>query len=116
MQKTPRVKLISVTGIGAGDSRGHGGFVYDRIIQPLLLKTMFEDKDREEALLKASSLDWTIVRPGMLTNGVRTGKYRVLTDLSGVTAGKVSRADVADFILSELNLPHYARMTPLLTY
>ena len=116
MQKTPKLKLISVTGIGAGDSRGHGGFVYDRIIQPLLLKTMFEDKDREEVLLKASPLDWTIVRPGMLTNGAHTGKYRVLTDLSRVTAGKVSRADVADFILSELSMPHYSRMTPLLTY
>ena len=37
MQTVPTVKLISITGIGAGDSRGHGGFLYDRLIQPLLL-------------------------------------------------------------------------------
>ena len=124
MQKAPNVKLISVTGIGAGDSRGHGGFLYDKLIQPLLLKTMFEDKDREEAIIKASTVDWMIVRPGMLTNGAHTGQYRVLTELSGVTAGKISRADVADFILRQLEQPavssssrqSYFRQTPLLTY
>ena len=116
MQKTLNVKLISVTGIGAGDSRGHGGFLYDKLIQPLLLKTMFEDKDREEAIVKASSVEWMIARPGLLTNGVRTGKYRVLTDMNGVTAGKISRADVADFILQQLQHPTYFRQTPLVTY
>lgn len=125
MQKTPNVKLISVTGIGAGDSRGHGGFLYDKLIQPLLLKTIYEDKDREEAIIKASTVDWMIVRPGMLTNGAHTGQYRVLTDMAGVTAGKISRADVADFILRQLEHPTastkisgqaYFKQTPLLTY
>lgn len=57
LQTVPTVKLISVTGMGAGDSRGHGGFLYDKLIQPLLLKSMFEDKDREEAIIKASAVD-----------------------------------------------------------
>lgn len=116
MQTEPSVKLISVTGIGAGDSRGHGGFLYDKLIQPLLLKSMFEDKDREEAIIKASSMDWMIVRPGLLTNGARTGKYRVLTDMNGVTAGKISRDDVADFILQQLQHPTSFKQTPLVTY
>ena len=47
-------RLICVTGVGAGDSRGHGGFLYDRILQPLFMKTVYEDKDRQEALLRAS--------------------------------------------------------------
>jgi putative NADH-flavin reductase len=116
LQKTPHVKFVSVTGIGAGDSRGHGGFFYDKLLQPLLLKEIYNDKDREEAIIKASSADWMIVRPGMLTNGVRTGQYRVLTDMSGVTAGKISRADVADFILSQLAKPTHFKQTPLVTY
>ena len=116
LQKTPNVKFVSVTGIGAGDSRGHGGFFYDKLLLPLLLKEMYNDKDREEAIIKASSADWMIVRPGMLTNGVRTGQYRVLTDMSGVTAGKISRADVADFILDQLAKPKYFKQTPLVTY
>ena len=82
----------------------------------MLLKTIYEDKDREEVTIKASNADWLIVRPGMLTNGPRTGKYRVLNDLSGVTAGKISRADVADFILRELAAPSQFKRTPLLTY
>ena len=76
-------RLLCVTGIGAGDSKGHGGFLYDRIFNPLLLKTIYQDKDRQEALIRASGTDWTIVRPGFLTNGPLTGSYRVLTDLKG---------------------------------
>lgn len=116
IQKTPQIKLITVTGIGAGDSRGHGGFIYDKLIQPLLLKTIYEDKDREEAIIKASSANWMIVRPGMLTNGAHTGQYRVLTELNGITAGKISRADVADFILKQLAHPTHFKKTPLVTY
>jgi putative NADH-flavin reductase len=109
------LRLICVTGIGAGDSKGHGGFLYDRLVNPLLLKTIYEDKDRQEALIKASQADWTIVRPGFLTNGPLTGAYRVITDLQGVTAGKIARADVAHFILAELADNRYLRQTPLLT-
>ena len=109
-------KLISVTGIGAGDSRGHGGFLYDKIFQPLLLKIIYEDKDREETEIRASEVDWIIVRPGFLTNGPMLGQYRVLTDLAGVKAGKISRADVAYFILEQLVSPSYLKQTPLITY
>jgi putative NADH-flavin reductase len=108
-------RLVCVTGIGAGDSRGHGGFLYDRIIQPLFMKTVYEDKDRQEAMLRGSDLDWTIVRPGTLTNGPATGLARALTDLSGVTAGKVSRADVAAFIVEHLQTGEFRRTAVLLT-
>jgi len=109
-------RLICVTGIGAGESRGHGGLLYDRLFKPLLLKTIYADKDRQETLIRASEADWTIVRPGFLTNGPLTGKYQVITDLSGVTAGKISRADVAHFILEELAANRYLRQPVLLTY
>ncbi len=109
-------RLICVTGIGAGDSRGHGGFLYDRVVAPLLLRTIYQDKDRQEALIRASGTDWTIVRPGFLTNGPLTGKYRVLTDLTGVTAGRIARADVAHFMLAELAANRYLGQAPLLTY
>jgi uncharacterized protein YbjT (DUF2867 family) len=108
-------RVLCVTGIGAGDSRGHGGFLYDRIIQPLLLKSIYEDKDRQEAQLRASDVDWTIVRPGRLTNGPATGLVRALTNLAGVTAGKVSRKDVAAFIIENLDTPDYRGEAVLLT-
>ncbi len=116
LQDAPTTKFVAVTGVGAGDSRGHGGFFYDKILQPLLLGTIYADKDREEQLIKASAADWLIVRPGSLTDGPRTKDYRAITDLSGVTAGKISRADVADFILNQLESPSLFKQTPLLTY
>jgi putative NADH-flavin reductase len=92
-------RLLCITGIGTGDSRGHGGLIYDRIVQPLLLKTIYEDKDRQEELIRRSDREWIIIRPGFLTNGPATGNYHAFTDLTGVTAGKISRADVRRTVL-----------------
>jgi len=108
-------RLICVTGIGAGDSRGHGGFFYDRVFYPLVARPIYADKDRQESLIRASDVDWTIVRPGFLTNGPLTKSYRALTNLTGVTAGWISRADVAHFILTELRSNQYLKQAPLLT-
>jgi putative NADH-flavin reductase len=116
MKKAGVRRLVCITGIGAGDSRGHGGFLYDYVLFPLLLKGIYADKDRQEALIRASDTDWTIVRPGFLINGPLTGNYRVFTDLSGITAGRISRADVAHFMLKEIESGRYLRQTPLITY
>ena len=115
MKETGVKRLICVTGIGAGDSKGHGGFLYDYIFLPTLLRTVYADKDRQESLIMASDVDWTIVRPGFLTNGPLTENYRILTNMTGVTAGRISRSDVAHFMLKELQLKQYLRQTPLLT-
>jgi len=115
MHKHAVRRMVCITGIGAGDSRGHGGFFYDRVIAPTLLRTIYEDKDRQEELLRLSDTDWIIVRPGMLTDSAATGKYRVLLDLTGITAGKIARADVAAFVLQQLSSDEFLRKTPLLT-
>lgn len=115
-RQQPELKLIAVTGIGAGDSKGHGGFLYDRIFKPLFLKTIYEDKDREEEIITSSESNWLIVRPAGLTNGPRTGNYRVITDLEGTVAKRISRLDVADFILSQMVSPTQFGQTPLITY
>jgi putative NADH-flavin reductase len=71
-------RLITVTGLGVGDSRGHGGLLYDAIVFPLLLKRVYDDKDVQEWIVRSSRLDWTIVRPGLLKDSPATGRYRVL--------------------------------------
>lgn len=91
-------RLIAVTGLGAGDSRGHGGFFYDAVAFPLLLKRVYDDKDVQEWIIRSSGLDWTIIRPGLLTNRPASGRYRALTAAEDWRFGRVSRADVADFI------------------
>lgn len=109
-------RLVCVTGIGAGDSKGHGGFVYDKIIQPLLLNEIYKDKTRQEEVVRASGLAWTIVRPAQLTNGPKAGSFRTLTDLKGVTATKISRADVAAYILSIIGEAKTLGQAVLMTY
>ena len=115
MQQNGVKRLICVTGIGAGNSRGHGGFFYDCIFYPLIAWPIYADKNRQESLIRASDLEWTIVRPGFLTNGPMTKSYRALTNLTGVTAGRISRADVAHFMLMELQSNQYLKQTPLVT-
>lgn len=109
-------RLMCITGIGAGDSKGHGGFLYDHIIQPLLLSEIYKDKTRQEEVIRRSGLEWTIVRPAMLTNGPATGKFREIIDISGVTAKKISRSDVAAYVLRAVVAPQTVGTTVLITY
>lgn len=115
--KNNKVKrFICITGIGAGNSKGHGGFLYDTIVLLLIFEGIFKDKNRQEDSIKKSDIEWEIVRPSFLTNGPLTAKYRVVTNLDGVTAGTISRADVANFMLNECIAPGYLYKTPLLMY
>jgi putative NADH-flavin reductase len=107
-------RLVAVTGFGAGDSRGHGGFVFDRILFPLLMGRMYADKDREEAIIRQSGLDWSIVRPGRLTNGVKTAKIEVLTDPNNQRFSSISRADVASFLVDCTEQKAYVHQCPVI--
>jgi putative NADH-flavin reductase len=107
-------RLIAVTGLGAGDSRGHGGLVYDAVAFPLLLKRVYDDKDVQEWIIKSSGLDWTIARPGLLANGPATGNYRVLTEPKEWRFGVIRRADVADFLVQQIGDRALIGTTPLL--
>ena len=105
-------RLIVVTGFGAGDSRGHGGFLFAAVIFPLILKRVYDDKDVAEQIVRGSGLDWTIARPGTLTNGPATGRYQVLADPRSWRAGFISRADVADFLAGQVSDTAYVGKTP----
>ncbi len=106
-------RLVAVTGIGAGDSRGRLGFLYDGVMFPLILKRVYDDKDIEEQIVKASGLDWTIARPGILTDGPATGHYRALVDPKDWRAAPISRADVARFIADEVRSGAFIGKTPV---
>ena len=107
-------RLIAVTGLGAGDSRGHGGFIYDAVVFPLLLKRVYDDKDVQEWIIRSSGLDWTIVRPGLLKNRTATGRYRVLTASKDWQFGAISRSDVANFLVEQIDNRTLVGTTPLL--
>jgi putative NADH-flavin reductase len=107
-------RLVTVTGLGAGDSRGHGSFLYDAILFPLILKRVYDDKDVQEQMIRASGLEWTIARPGLLMNGPSTGQARALVDPKEWRAGSISRADVAEFLVREAFERRFVGKTPLL--
>ena len=108
-------RLVCITGVGVADSKGHVGFLYDRIILPFVLKNVYEDKERQEEAIKRSDLDWVIVRPARLTDEPAKGEYGVFLGGS-YTAKTISRADVAAFMLAQLTDDTYVRKTPVISY
>ena len=109
-------RLVCISALGVGDSRGHGGFVFDRLFQPLLLSPAYKDKDRQEAMIRASSLDWVVVRPAKLTDDRAQGAVRAVTDLASINGGKVARADVARFVVEQLTTDTWLRRTPVILW
>jgi hypothetical protein len=109
-------RLVCITGIGAGDSAGHGGFFFDRLILPLLLRNVYADKNRQEAIVRNSGLDWILVRPSILNDQPSRNTVRALTDLSGFHGGTISRQDVATFVVDQLHADTWLRRSPLITW
>jgi putative NADH-flavin reductase len=114
MQDARVRRLLMVTGAGAGNSRGRINVLYDNLIFPLMLQRVYNDKDVAEDMVMKSNLDWTIVRPGLLTNKPATGRYKVLTEMKDWCGGLISRADVADFLIKHFDDPTLIGKTPLL--
>ena len=91
-------RLIAVTGFGAGRSRTAMSAV-ERLGHGAVLGKVYADKSRQEALIMASDLDWTIARPVILTNGPVSARLRVLRQPEDWRNGLVSRADVAQYLI-----------------
>jgi putative NADH-flavin reductase len=108
-------RLVCITGIGVGDSKGHVGFLYDRIIRPFVVNYIYDDKERQEEAIKQSDLDWVIVRPARLTDEPAKGEYNVY--LGGSYKAKtISRADVAAFMLAQMTEDTYVGKMPVISY
>ena len=111
MQQHGISRLVVVSSLGAGDSKGQGSLLA-RVLQRFLLKHVLADKDRQEAAIMASDLEWTILRPPQLTDepGIRDD----LVVWSGAATRekrtwKVSRASVARAALQAVTGPRYLR-------
>ena len=114
MEEAQIKRLICVTGFGAGNSRGYGGFLYN-VAFHLLVGRIYDDKDVQERIVGRSKLDWMIVRPVILTNGPKTNAYRVVVDPRDWRCGFISRADVADFLINQIDDDAFLHKTPVLT-
>ena len=106
-------RLISVTGFGAGDSRARINF-FQRLPFQVVFGRAYEDKSVQERLIRDSGLDWTISRPGVLTGGPRTGRYKILIEARQWRNGIISRSDVADFLVRQIEDRTYLGRAPVL--
>jgi uncharacterized protein YbjT (DUF2867 family) len=109
-------RLVAITGMGAGDSAGHRGFVFDRLIYPLLLRNVYADKNRQEAIIRESGLDWVLVRPSVLNDEPGRGSSRALEDLSKFHGGTIARDDVASFVIDQVKTDTLLHRSPLITW
>ena len=117
MEKTGVKRLICQTTLGAGDSKGNLNFFWKYIMFGLLLKEAMKDHELQEQYIKRSPVDWTIVRPAAFTDGEATGRYQHGFPAASQTITlKISRADVAAFMLKQLKTTDYVRKTPGLSY
>jgi len=98
MEASGPKRLVAVTGFGAGDTRSAMNAV-EELGHNMVLGRAYADKSVQEKIVERSGLDWTIVRPTILTNGSATGQYKVLVDPESWRNGFISRADVADFLV-----------------
>ena len=109
MHKHGVKRLLVVSAIGVGATRDLVPGWYEKLILPTLLRGAMADKEAMEPLVEASGLEWTLVRPGHLVDGERTGKVRLFEQGQGETAHKITRADVAAFMLEALSDGRYVR-------
>jgi putative NADH-flavin reductase len=106
-------RFVCETSLGIGDSAGRMGLYYTFFTIPVVLPLYFWDKARQERLIAASRSEWVIVRPGVLTNGEKRGRYRHGRQVgSFLWTVRISRADVADFMLNQLTSDTYVGSAP----
>ncbi len=99
-------RLVCQSTLGAGDSYGALNFYWKYIMFGLLLRPVLADHNVQEGHVRASGLDWTILRPAAFTDGPMTGTYS--RDFAPGTKGlslKIARADVAHCLLALLDQP-----------
>lgn len=108
-------RLVAITGVGAGQSKGHGGWLYNHVVYPLFTRNRYDDKDRQEAIIETSDLDWTIVRPAPFSSRPATSLLQVVTEIPpDLQLRSVTREEVATFVLDALDDGRFVRQKPFI--
>lgn len=110
-------RLVVQSTLGTGESWDNLNWFWKWVMFRGLLRPAFADHEEQERVVRASGLAWTIIRPGAFTDGPLTGQYRhgFARDDRSITL-KISRADVAHFVLGQIADDTYVRRCPGLSY
>jgi Putative NADH-flavin reductase len=103
-------KFIYMSSIGAGESRFLMSQPFRFLIFNLMLSVPLDDHNSNEEKIFNSKLNWTIVRPGSLTDGAKTGNLQHGTQIKPMKGNRrISRANVAAFMLQQLIDDKYSK-------
>jgi putative NADH-flavin reductase len=106
-------RLIVVSAMGTGESWSSLSFT-NKLFYATILRNSRQDHDAQETVVKKSNLDWTILRPSGLTDGVSTGTYAIGENIKGESY-RIARVDVAHAIIKELDEKAFVRMAVTIT-
>lgn len=110
MQRHSVSRLLVTSSLGVGDSVSNAPVVL-RMLLKTFLRGSTKDKAAMERDVEASRLDWTIVRPAVLSDGPPTGRVRTFDSATGDKAHKIARADLAAWLVTHLNHSTHIRRT-----
>ena len=114
MQRAGVRRLVFTSAYGVGDTWRDVPAV-PRLVMRLFMRDLASDKQAGEVAITASDLDWTLVYPVTLTNGPATGRIRAGERLAMSGFPRISRADVAAFLLAQLDDRSYVRKHVLIS-
>ncbi len=100
MHRVGATRLLAISVLGAADTKDQAGFFYEHLLIPLFLSGAIQDKNNMEAEVMHSDIDWTIVRPPVLTDHEATGQVHIVP--AHTQAHKITRADLAQFLVDNL--------------
>jgi uncharacterized protein YbjT (DUF2867 family) len=114
MKKHGVRRVVNLSAWGAGDSAPHSGLLLD-IIRSTILRNVYADKDRGEAILLGAGLDYVNVRPGQLVDKPARGGVKASVDGKGIKK-RMTRDDLAGFMVEQLRSDAWLRKSPLIGY
>jgi putative NADH-flavin reductase len=116
MERSGVRRLVYLSFLGVREGRSQLSMVGRYLVAPVL-RNVVADHEAKERIIKQSALDWVIVRPPRLTNGARQGSYRSGVDVRAISViPRISRADLAEFMLRQVSDKTYVRKTPAVMY
>jgi putative NADH-flavin reductase len=116
MAKSGARRLICVSAAGAFIRADPAANPLVKMILPRIFAKPFADVREMERVVRASTLDWTLVRPTRLVNAPGTGQYRIRDRYPPPGLTKIARADVAQFMITALTADGYIRRAPAMCW
>ena len=117
MEKAGISRYIAISVIGAGDSLHFMPWLYRKAIMPLFMgwfQAIIDDKNRMDAMIRQSNLDWTIMRCTTIKDGQAKGQVKASLDGKGLKFS-ITAPDMASFFVEQIASKEFLRQSPVIS-